>query len=124
MSIQYQAVVYTVLVFIEYQGVLSREQNAAWLPKNKEDNTPCKAVPINTSDVCFFLDASNVESQSDLKFDDTGSWKNSRVQRVDLALTPEGIAVLAEEDFQVYKFKRIYYNNSSALDLKKEVHLI
>ena len=58
-----------------------------------------------------------------------GSWKNNKVQRVDLALTPEGIVVPAndyvvEEDFQVYKFKRIYYKNNSSPDLKKVVFFL
>lgn len=114
-----------------------------WSPKNKtpaeilkillkppEDNTTCKAVPTNIShNVCFLLDASNLESQRDWKCDDMGSWKNNKVQRVDLALTPEGIVVPAndyvvEEDFQVYKFKRIYYKNNSSPDLKKVVSFL
>ena len=114
-----------------------------WSPKNKtpgeilkillkppEDNTTCKAVPTNIShNVCFLLDASNLESQSDWKCDDMGSWKNNGVQRVELVLTPEqdvlpASVCVVEDDFQVHKLKRIYYKNNSSPDLKKIVSFL
>ena len=89
------------------------------------DNRTCKIAPRNISpNVSFLLDTTGLESINDWKCDDMGAWKNNGVQRIQLALRPDGEVVPADNLDMGYTLKRTYFKNKSSPDLKKVVSFL
>ena len=89
------------------------------------ENTTCTVPPHNIShNVSFLLDTSGLESKNDWKCDDMGSWKNNGVQRIQLALRPDGDIVPVDNPNEGYTLKRTYFKNNSSPDLRKIVSFL
>ena len=61
---------------------------------------------------------------NDWKCDDMGAWKNNGVQRIQLALRPNGDVVPVDNSNEGYTLKRTYFKNKSSPDLKKVVSFL
>ena len=94
------------------------------LLKPMAGNTTCKIPPRNISHNVSFLLDTDLESINDWKCDEMGAWKNNGVQRIQLALGPDGEVVPADNLDNGYTLKRTYFKNKSSPDLKKVVSFL